>query len=297
MQKYLEYITDVRRFSPRTCTIYGDVISGFAEFAGTELPSLQNVRGYEIHLLDDLKESPRTVLQHLSVLSGYCRFLMKKGVLQNNPVRLVPRPKQEKRLPVFYRGESMEEYFESHKGVVEFGKYEAALRYMIIRILADTGLRRAELCSLTEDSLDVSRRSLRVLGKGGRVRQVPLTENLMREMEGYSRRKAELFGASEAESPLLLTPSGRALYPVFVDRAVKTELGGVPSISGRKSPHALRHTLATSLLEDGADINSIKELLGHSSLAATQIYTHNTVERLREVYRASHPRSDEDISS
>jgi integrase/recombinase XerC len=232
---------------------------------------------------------------HLSVLSGFCKFLMKQGVLESNPVRLVSRPKQEKRLPVFYREESMQDYFERTKGVLEYGKYEDQLQRMILGLLYGTGLRRSELISLNRDAVDYTRHVLRVRGKGDKMREIPLTASLCEEISLYLQSVDSLKCADQApEAPLLQTPQGARLYPVYVDRAVKAALGQVGSISGRKSPHVLRHTLATELLDGGADLNSIKELLGHSSLAATQVYTHNSIERLQKVYKSAHPRAKND---
>ncbi|MBQ9659979.1 MAG: tyrosine-type recombinase/integrase [Bacteroidales bacterium] len=253
------------------------------------------VRSYEVHLLDEKGESAKTVGLHLSVLSGFCKFLMKQGLLECNPVRLVSRPKQEKRLPVFYREDAMRDYFEQTKGVLEYGKYEDQLRRMILGLLYGTGLRRAELISLDRNSVDFSRRVLRVRGKGDKIREIPLLPSLCDEILLYLQSVDSLKCADIApEAPLLQTPGGARLYPVYVDRAVKAALGEVGGISGRKSPHVLRHTLATELLDGGTDLNSIKELLGHSSLAATQVYTHNSIERLQSVYKSAHPRAKND---
>lgn len=293
VEEYLEYVTKVRRYSPRTVEIYADVLSGYSDFCESGgmgecacLPDVRSVRSFEMYLLDDRSESPSTVSQHLSVLSGFCRFLIKKGDMESNPVRLVPKPKLKKRIPEFYREESMREYFESTKGTVEFGSYDAALRRIIISLLYATGIRRSELISLNRDSVDFKRGVIRVLGKGDKMREVPVTATLSEELGAFLERS----DCPVAEA-LLVTPSGVRLYPVFVDRAVKRELGGIADITSRKSPHVLRHTLASELLGDGADLNSIKELLGHSSLAATQIYTHSSVERLKKVYDAAHPRA------
>jgi integrase/recombinase XerC len=245
--------------------------------------------------MDEKKESAKTVNLHLSVLSGFCKFLMKQGVLASNPVRLVSRPRQEKRLPVFYREESMQDYFERTKGVLEYGKYEDQLERMILGLLYGTGIRRSELISLNRDSVDFARRVLRVRGKGDKMREIPLTPSLCDEILLYLQSVDSLKCANQArEAPLLQTPRGGRLYPVYVDRTVKAALGQVDSISGRKSPHVLRHTLATELLDGGTDLNSIKELLGHSSLAATQVYTHNSIERLQTVYKSAHPRAKND---
>lgn len=295
--KYISYIRDVRRYSERTCEIYADVLESFVSFCdGSEdfaaTLNVNALRAYEVYLFDDRKLSARTVSQHLSVLSGFCRFLIKEGVLQSNPVHLVKRPKQEKRLPLFYKDKSMDAYFESTKGDPEFGSYEQKLNRLIISMLASCGLRRSELISLNVGSVDFARSTLRVHGKGDKVREIPLIPSLCDEISLYLKAVSSLTDdAYDPAAPLLRTRNGARLYPVYVDRVVKKELSGVPDITVRRSPHVLRHTLATELLADGADLNSIKELLGHSSLAATQVYTHNSVERLQNVYKNAHPRA------
>ena len=337
IERYLDYLSAIRRYSPRTIEIYRGVLEDFCIYSRRgELPpetsgdsagplplpseagpsllrsrgwlrfpeavadaakwlNVQTIRGYEVYLLDERKEGAKTVNLHLSVLSGFCKFLMKEGVLESNPVRLVSRPKQEKRLPVFYREDAMRAYFEQTKGVLEYGKYEDQLQRMILGMLFATGLRRAELISLNRDSVDLARRVLRVRGKGDKMREIPLPPVLCDEILLYLQAVDSLkYADRAAEAPLLQTPRGERLYPVYVDRAVKAALAGIDGISGRKSPHVLRHTLATELLDGGADLNSIKELLGHSSLAATQVYTHNSIERLQSVYKSAHPRAKND---
>ena len=335
IERYLEYLSAIRRYSPRTVDIYRGVLEDYCTYltlsgsvppdfaslipptaaqrvppiyeamgghglAGQtpkagEILNVQTVRGYEVYLMDEKGESAKTVNLHLSVLSGFCKFLMKQGVLESNPVRLVSRPKQEKRLPVFYREDAMQAYFEQTKGVLEYGVYEKQLERIIVGILFGTGLRRAELISLNRDSVDYARRVLRVRGKGDKMREIPLPPVLCDEILLYLHTVDSLKCADRTpEAPLLQTRKGARLYPVYVDRAVKSALAEVDGISGRKSPHVLRHTLATELLNGGADLNSIKELLGHSSLAATQVYTHNSIERLQSVYKSAHPRAKND---
>ena len=265
-----------------------------------------------MYLLDEKGESPKTVNLHLSVLSGFCRFLMKEGVLKSNPVRLVSRPKQEKRLPVFYREDSMRTYFKDTEHDVDAAAlerlltlaahnpsdptavdlYERRLRRLIVALLYECGIRRSELITLTVGSIDFGRRTLSVHGKGDKMREIPLVAGLCEEISLYLQSVETMTGLQGTpERPLLLTVKGRPLYPVYVDRAVKQELGAVAGINGRKSPHVLRHTLATELLDNGTDLNSIKELLGHASLAATQVYTHNSIEKLKTVYQTAHPRA------
>lgn len=293
IDNYLTYIKTIRRYSSRTCELYQEVLEDYKSFSeGQIIPTTQSIRNYEIYLLDGKQNSSRTVVQHLSVLSSYCKYLIRQGKLDTNPVRIVSKPKVEKRLPIFYRESSMEEYFNSTKGVLEFGSYENALNRMIISLLFDTGMRRSELISLNDSSIDFSRKIIKIKGKGDKMREIPLTNSLCKEISLYLQKRNSLKTLDSSEyAPLLQTPKGGRLYPVFVDRAVKAELSCVPGLSAQKSPHILRHTIATELLDNGAELNTIKEMLGHSSLAATQVYTHNSIEKLKRVYNTAHPRA------
>jgi integrase/recombinase XerC len=309
-QEYLKYIADIKRYSPRTQEIYRDVLERYASFV--EMPAAdaltpQLVRSYEARLMADGMK-PATVHQHLSVLSGFAKFLIKKDCLEANPVRIVHKPKTAKRLPVHYREEEMDKYMaesqwqasaENLDLLLSYGSikdkaakdlYEQRLRRLIIGLLYGTGVRRAELIGLQMQSFDASRGILHVLGKGDKMRDIPIISSLCEEISLYLKAAKMVCAERTPSSPLLVTPNGTKLYPEYVDRAVKAELDKA-GIQGRKSPHALRHTLATSLLEDGADLTSIKEVLGHASLAATQVYTHATVERLKTVYVNAHPRA------
>ena len=310
--KYLAYVSGVKRYSSRTQAVYREILEQFAGFTAPEdiIASLNTsiLRSYEVWLMDEKKVGARTVGLHLSVLSGFCRWLVAQGTIPSNPVRTLPRPKTEKRLPVFYREESMDEYFESTAlygsdevlplfsgkpgDKADASLYSKVLQRLIVSILYGTGIRRSELIGLNRRSYDSSRKVLHVLGKGDKMREIPLTETICQEILLYLRAIDKMgIEVGGADSPLLVTKAGSRLYPVFVDRAVKEELGSIPEITARKSPHVLRHTLATELLDEGTDINSIKELLGHSSLAATQVYTHNSIEKLKKVYNSAHPRA------
>ena len=314
VEEYLTYIRTVRRYSVRTQDIYSSVLEEFmshcqsGEDDGILVRSLvpSIIRSYEVHLMEDRHLDSRTVNMHLSVLSGFCRHLMKTGVLKSNPVRTVSRPKTEKRLPVFYREDAMNEYFNrtehaaseenlalvTGRDKVSLEAYSERLSRLIISILYCTGIRRSELIGLNLGSVDFGRSVLHVHGKGDKDREIPLISGLCKEISLYLKT-VEAIGLSRQgmDDPLLLTPGGARLYPVFVDRTVKRELGENAGVTGRKSPHVLRHSLATGLLNSGTDLNSIKELLGHSSLAATQVYTHNSIEKLKNVYVNAHPRA------
>ena len=301
IDSYISYISSVRRYSVRTQQIYREVLEQFASATGigdfsTVTPN--HVRGYEMYLLDEKGLDSSTVNQHLSVLSSFFRYLMRQGVLQSNPCRMVSRPKMGKRLADFYKQAAMEEYFnstltymtESDMGMEE--RYTKRLARLIISILYDTGMRRSELISLKRSDVDFERNVVRVHGKGDKIREIPLIPSLCEEISLYLQSVDSMVECETGpDAPLLVTSKGKALYPVYVDRTVKEELGSIASITGRKSAHVLRHSLATGLLNDGTDLNSIKELLGHSSLAATQVYTHNSFEELKTIYDNAHPRA------
>ena len=304
VDRYIAYIRDVRRYSPRTQELYREALEDFEAWGGDLIPS--RLREYEAHLMErGLK--PRTVHLHMSALSGYCNFLMKEGVLSSNPVRGIKRPKMEKRLPEYYTEKSLAEYLEASahgagKEELELLEslkpgekladelYNRRLRRLIVSLLYATGIRRAELIGLQLRSVDSARQTLRVRGKGDKMREIPLIPSVLEEISLYLQAVKSMGLDCTPESPLLRTEKGKPLYPAFVDRAVKTELDGY-GITGRKSPHVLRHSLATALLDEGADLNAIKQMLGHSSLAATEVYTHNSVERLKAQYMNAHPRA------
>ncbi len=310
VEKYLVYVRNVRRYSDRTVDIYESVLLSFYEHKTDYILPLNasEIREYVASCLDDRKYDPKTVNLHLSVLSGYCRFLMKEGLIQSNPVRLVPRPKVEKRLPAFYKAEAMRKYFESteyyaseetldifmHDPSADYSRYlyRRRLARLIVSTLYNLGLRRSEAVRLRISDVDFGRKIVRVTGKGNKMREIPMIPSLCEELLLYLKAvEAMIEGRRSLTEPLLVTDSGRKLYPVYLDRVIKSELSGVDGITGRKSPHVLRHSLATELLNQGADLNSIKELLGHSTLAATQVYTHNSIARLKTIYESAHPRA------
>lgn len=306
VDKYLSFIRTERRYSPRTAEIYADVLERFRAWADVPADdivkalTLGDIREYQVFLNDKEKLGARTIGQHISVLSGFCTYLVRQGLLESNPVKLVGRPKVPKRLPSFYRESSMEEYFDQTEWIVDpsaslgmtYSQYKDLLSRVVVTLLFSTGIRRSELIGLQIGSVDFGRNVLHVRGKGNKMREIPIIPSLSKELSLYLQATESLFGRTRsAEEPLLVTDKGSALYPMAVERIVSAELGKVESIAGRKSPHVLRHTLATELLEKGADLNSIKELLGHSSLAATQVYTHNTIGQLKNVYNNAHPRA------
>ena len=325
---FISYIRGVKRYSERTCSIYGEILKSFSEFLSGNGDGLQTddramISGLNAGMisrymaaLHDKGLSPRTICQHISALSSFCRYLLGRDIIKDNPASKVRRPEEKNSLPIIYRQKSLEKYFNGsawHAGaesltelrkLIDSGDrsesackmieelYGKRLSRLIISILFQTGIRRAELISLTCGSADLKRFTLTVTGKGDKMRKIPLTSSLCEEISLYLSAVETMLGRKRGlEEPLLVTFSGNGLYPVFVDRTVKKEFDGIEGMTGRKSPHALRHTIATELMDDGADIYSIKEMLGHSSLAATQVYTHTSIEQLKNIYSNAHPRA------
>ena len=315
INQYIDYIKNVRRYSARTVEIYTDAVMDFATVCGANddeellaALNIQEIRSYEVSLIDGRKMAAKTVNQHLSALSGFCIFLIKKGKLQSNPVSLVSRPKNRKRLPQFYSLDSMSEYFTRteiwasaeeleafvHNPHAKTAKrsYEKRLARLIINLLYSLGIRRSEVIGLTIGSVDFGRKVVKVRGKGDKMREIPLIASLSEEILLYLKAvEALCLGERSLKEPLLVTYSLNKIYSVYVDRAVKSELSDVKGITGQRSPHVLRHSIATELLNEGTDLHSIKEMLGHSSLATTQIYTHSSIAQLKNIYEQAHPRA------
>lgn len=318
---FLIYISGVKRYSRRTCAIYSDVLRRFCEYTGdVPAPTQGDIRNYEVHILDEEGLSSKTANLHMSVLSSFCTWLVRNGEIASNPVKTVRRPKIPKRLPVFYREDEMARYFgqtsmyaspeflSSFIAAYSLGKsgdrqagaqakelYEKRLERLIVSTLSNLGIRRAELIGMNVGDLDISRRVVSVRGKGDKMREIPVVPSLCEEILLYLRAVETMGGGKRtADDAMFVTWNGARIYPVLVDRAVKGDFSRISGVTGRKSPHVLRHTLATELLDGGTDLNSIKEMLGHASLATTQIYTHNSVAKLKQVYESAHPRARSD---
>ena len=318
IRKYIDHVRNIRRYSERTARLYEDVLNRyvrmvFPEGAPEESVFIESfnrfeIRGFMVALMEQEGLSAKSVSMHMSALSSFCRYLVKEGKLKSNPVRTVTRPKVEKRLPEYFRDDAMKAYFDKTREETspeylavfkenidnDHGKrlYEQRLARLIISILYDTGLRRSELIGLKIENVDFARQTLKVVGKGNKMREIPLLASLCQEILLYLEAvEALVCGKRSLKEPLLVTFRGRPLYPVYVDRTVKAELGDVKGITGRRSPHVLRHSIATELMNEGTDLNSIKEMLGHSSLATTQVYTHSSFARLKDIYEHAHPRA------
>ncbi|MDD2293906.1 MAG: tyrosine-type recombinase/integrase [Bacteroidales bacterium] len=300
LDDFISYVKNQKRYSSRTSILYEDSVMEFYDFIFSgaepvpeELLSVLtpvNVRGFIAQGLEK-GLSPRTMNLKLSALSSYCTFLVKREIITSNPVKKVFRPKEGKKLPEFYTERAIDNYFDFSLQKIEEGAPFGKLRdRMIILILYATGMRRAELCGLKIADFDGGREVFRVTGKGDKLREIPVPSLICQEITVYLKRNNEEF-PDNVQRWFFLTDKGNQLYLAFVNNVVKRELSQVEGFTGRKSPHLLRHSLATHLLNRGADLNSIKEILGHSSIAATQIYTHNSFEQLKNTYLTAHPRA------
>lgn len=292
LEQFFRYLRSEKRLSPSTVLSYQTDINQFRTFlsedgGGADLGSASesDIRSWIIYLMDS-GLSPRSVHRKISGLRRFYRYAVLSGQLTENPAALVVLPRVSKPLPVYLEESSLEALFSSDLFSHDFFGMQDRL---ILELLYGTGLRLSELVSLQDSDLDLSRCQLRVSGKGRKDRLVPFPQNLAAVIRIHLKYRREAFPELDGGA-LFLTNAGKKIYPKFVYRLVKKYLGYVTTI-GKRSPHVLRHSYATHLLNRGADLNAIKELLGHSSLAATQVYTHTDLSKLKTIHRKAHPRA------
>lgn len=291
VDSFINFLQHEKRYSPHTVISYQNDLSQFTDFLAAEYeldkPLEVNhfhVRSWMVRLME-AGISPRSINRKLSTLKSYFKYLLKRELVKINPTLKIVAPKTSKRLPVYVERINMEELFEK----VAFKEgYAGARDRMVLDILYCTGMRLSELLNLKESDIDLIKRELKVLGKGNKERIIPFDRNLEQSIREYLEVKHAAFG--ESTPYILLTDKGQQMYPKFVYNLVKHFLSLVTTVD-KRSPHVLRHTFATHLSNSGADLNAIKELLGHSSLAATQVYTHNNIEKLKEIYKIAHPKA------
>lgn len=290
VQSFLQYIRFEKRFSANTVLAYENDLKQFFEFQKklyeVEAPGDINqsmVRSWMVSMMEN-GVGARSVNRKITSLKTFYKFLLRRGDVKTNPLLKVISPKVSKRLPVFVDEAKMKLLFTE----VNFGDgFDAIRDRLILELLYATGMRRAELIGLTDERIDLYQCQVKVLGKRNKERIIPFTSKLKDLIEEYliARKEIAPFPAS-----FFVSSKGISMYPKMVYRIVTERLSAVTTLD-KKSPHILRHTFATHMLNHGADINSVKELLGHANLSATQIYTHNTIEKLKEVYKQAHPRA------
>lgn len=290
-ENFISYLRFEKRYSDHTIFAYENDLEQYERYCSefhNEVDVLDSklIRFWMINMIES-GLSNRSVHRKLSSLRSYSKFLLKKGVIKTNPVSSVLKPKLRKRLPVFVENDKMNDFLNDY----DFGDdYSGMRNRLIIEIFFQTGIRRIELINLKLNSFDNELKHLKVLGKRNKERIIPIRSELLALIMPYINIRDETFPGNESDS-LFLSNKGKPVYPRMIYNIVNNYLNYVTSLE-KKSPHVLRHSFATHLLNNGAELNAIKELLGHSNLAATQIYTHNSFEKLKSIYHKAHPRAD-----
>lgn len=294
MEEFLDFLRYEKRFSPHTVVSYQTDLMQFAVFLQQEyeLAELAQathplIRGWVVSLMSQNLD-PRTVNRKVACLRSYYKFLLRTHCIEANPMLRIKAPKMAKKLPEFVPEESLNRLLNSFEFEFSFAGVRDQL---VLETLYGTGIRLSELLGITDNDVDAGARTVRVTGKGNKQRVVPLNLSLLLVLEKYRAARLAEFGPVAGSSPLLRTDKGEPLYEKLVYRTVKKYLSQISTSAAHQHPHALRHAFATHLLGKGADLNAIKELLGHASLAATQVYTHLSVDRLKSVFEQAHPRA------
>lgn len=290
---FLNYIEFERRYSVHTLNSYTKDLEQFSDFI-RETYQVEKAKEIDfvfirswIAFLMEEGNSPRTVNRKISTLKSYFRYLLKVGKIDDNPVLKITGPKVRKKLPVFIEEKSMDLLITAFEDPKSF---EEARDRLVVELFYATGIRRAELIGLKSGDVNRDSRLIKVLGKRNKERLIPIHNSLFSLIDLYLSFKEKAISSQSQEAYFFLTVKGKKMYPKLVYRIVNNYLSRV-STQKKKSPHVLRHTFATHMLNHGADLNAIKELLGHANLAATQIYTHNTIEKLKNIYKLAHPKA------
>jgi integrase/recombinase XerC len=280
----LDHLRTERRLSSHTLSAYSTDLDQFLAFIEPDaLPEIkaQQIRNWLISLSDDTVQN-RSINRKLATLRTFFKFLIRRGDIQSNPMGTIKMIKVSKKLPQFIRESDMQGLWEANPS--DASTFEDIRDQLILYLLYGTGIRLAELISLQKNHINLHLGTIRVLGKRNKERIIPIPQVIADWILRYQSL------CPFEHTHLLLTDKGEKLYPMFVQRLVKKQLGNISTLE-KLSPHVLRHTYATHLLNRGADLNAIKELLGHANLAATQVYTHNSMEKMKEVYQQAHPKA------
>jgi len=292
IQPFLDYLKFEKRFSPHTITSYQTDLTGFFDYVQLTygvVPLNQLSHIYIRSWLAQLKDgglTAKSINRKISTLRSFFKYGLKMGWVAQTPMTKINAPKNEKRLPRFVAKKELDLLFDH----IEFpDDWNGKTDRIIFMIFYNTGLRLSELIGLKETSVDFSNQNIKILGKGNKERIIPMSQEMVKEIENYIVSKSENYAFSNPEV-LLVDNKGKKLAPRNVYRTVKKYLSLVTTVD-KKSPHILRHSFATHLTNNGAELNAVKDLLGHSSLAATQVYTHNTIDKLKNIYKQAHPKA------
>lgn len=291
IEQFIAYLKFEKRYSPNTVLAYQKDLNQFGDFLLEQFELKQIETATHIHIrswLAQMKQEgieSRTINRKISTLKSFYKYLHRLGQIKQSPTAKIISPKTKKRLPVFVKETEIQDLLKQS----EFGEdVKGQTNWLILEILYQTGMRKSELINLKLNRVDLKQRQLQVLGKGNKERIIPISHELTESIKSYLPLRLEVKDLQSDN--LLVLPSGKALYPKYVYNVVTKYLGQFTTLS-KRSPHILRHTFATHLLNNGAELNAVKELLGHASLAATQVYTHNSIEKLKNIHKKAHPKS------
>ncbi|GLU51009.1 tyrosine recombinase XerC [Dyadobacter frigoris] len=289
IEPFLEFLAFEKRSNEHTVTSYRTDLDQFRKYLlfqyevdKPETATSVMLRSWIVSLMEE-GLNPSSVNRKMASLRSYYGFLRRRKHILKDPSTILSSMKTRRKLPAFIEEKAMESLFDSEGFTDDFIGHRDRV---ILELLYGTGMRLSELIGLEINNLELEARIIRVTGKRGKERLIPISSLLVQFLKDYLTLRAP----EEATKALILTDSGKAVYPVFIQRIVKKYLSEVTTLS-QKSPHVLRHTYATHLLNRGADLNAIKELLGHANLAATQIYTHNSIEKLKKTHQQAHPKA------
>lgn len=293
IEKYIKYLRYERNYSSHTEISYFEDLCQFSDFliehfSDVDVQSVDSdiVRLWIVSLMEN-KMSARTVNRKLSALKSFYKYLLRIGYVSHNPVKKVVGPKISKPIPTFVRDANMNEILDASIGATGDAFVEIR-NHTMIELFYVTGIRRAELLGLKNVDVDFWKNTIRVIGKRNKERIIPISSETRLVLERYAEVRDR--DVENQSGFFFVKEDGQPMYPMLVHRIVSENLKQIPTLS-KTSPHVLRHTFATGMLNNGADINAVKELLGHSSLAATEIYTHTSFEELKKIYNKAHPRA------
>ena len=289
---FFSYLQHEKRYSGHTLTAYGNDLDQFSKFLvenyhTSDLLQVDHVKIRSwIFSLSESNVSPRSINRKLACLRSFYGFAVRQGALHDDPTAKSRALKTKKSLPVYVEEVSLEKLLDEF----DFGEGFPALRdKLILELLYGTGMRLAELIGLKAKDIDLYSKTVKIFGKGSKERLVPLNTQLVESLKQYLFIKNNAFGDNPSSS-LIVTDNGENSYPMFIYRVVRHYLDLFTTVE-KRSPHVLRHSFATHLLNNGADLNAIKNMLGHANLAATQVYTHNSVEKLKAIFEKAHPKA------
>lgn len=293
-ESFIKYLTVEKRESIHTVIAYRKDLAQFFDYMekSLEIRTLEDIKSSDIRtwvitLLEDDNHSARTVNRKLSALKAFYRYQQKIGQINMNPMLQIHAPKFHKKLPEFVEQEDMEKLFTSD---LFEDSFEGIRDQTILELFYATGMRLSELINIKKQSIDLYEDTVKVLGKRNKERIIPFGKNMRNLLTKYMENYEKKFSPDNENYYIFVTVKGKKMYPKAVYRIVRKYLDLVTTID-KRSPHVIRHTFATHMLNNGADLNAIKEILGHSSLAATQVYTHNSIEQLKSIYKQAHPRA------